>query len=154
MQAKFLRTPKLGDVPYAVRMERMLGSLAASIVDSGNAPALLAGNAVVVKPSEIAPLAVSRAVEAMNRVLPPGVLQVVIGAGETGAALVDHVDMVCVTGSSTNTPVSQPRLVAFRNNWTSLGAPHGMTPPPPPLITTAPGAGNVGSGVSDWVAPE
>jgi acyl-CoA reductase-like NAD-dependent aldehyde dehydrogenase len=34
----------------------------------------------------------------MNRVLPPGVLQVVIGAGETGAALVDHVDMVCVTG--------------------------------------------------------
>jgi acyl-CoA reductase-like NAD-dependent aldehyde dehydrogenase len=62
-------------------------------------PALLAGNAVVVKPSEVAPLAVRRAVEAMNRVLPPGVLEVVIGAGETGAALVDHVDMVCVTGS-------------------------------------------------------
>jgi acyl-CoA reductase-like NAD-dependent aldehyde dehydrogenase len=63
------------------------------------APALLAGNAVVVKPSELTPLATRRAVEAMNRVLPPGVLQVVIGAGETGAALVDHVDMVCVTGS-------------------------------------------------------
>jgi len=62
-------------------------------------PALLAGNAVVVKPSELAPLAVSRAVEAMNRVLPAGVLQVVLGAGETGAALVDVVDMVCVTGS-------------------------------------------------------
>jgi acyl-CoA reductase-like NAD-dependent aldehyde dehydrogenase len=62
-------------------------------------PALLAGNAVVVKPSELAPLAVSRAVAALNRVLPPGVLQVVIGAGPTGAALVDHVDMVCVTGS-------------------------------------------------------
>ena len=62
-------------------------------------PALLAGNAVVVKPSELAPLAVQRAVEALNRVLPPGLLQVVIGAGETGAALVDHVDMVCVTGS-------------------------------------------------------
>jgi acyl-CoA reductase-like NAD-dependent aldehyde dehydrogenase len=62
-------------------------------------PALLAGNAVVVKPSELAPLAVGRAVEAMNRVLPRDLLQVVIGAGETGAALVDHVDMVCVTGS-------------------------------------------------------
>jgi acyl-CoA reductase-like NAD-dependent aldehyde dehydrogenase len=62
-------------------------------------PALLAGNAVVVKPSELAPLAVQRAVEAMNRVLPPGVLQVTIGAGETGAALVDRVDLVCVTGS-------------------------------------------------------
>lgn len=62
-------------------------------------PALLAGNAVVVKPSELAPLAVRRAVAAMNRALPPGVLQVVIGAGETGAALVDRVDLVCVTGS-------------------------------------------------------
>jgi acyl-CoA reductase-like NAD-dependent aldehyde dehydrogenase len=62
-------------------------------------PALLAGNAVMVKPSELTPLAVRRAVEAMNRVLPPGLLQVAIGAGETGAALVDHVDMVCVTGS-------------------------------------------------------
>jgi acyl-CoA reductase-like NAD-dependent aldehyde dehydrogenase len=62
-------------------------------------PALLAGNAVVVKPSEVTPLAVRRAIEAMNRVLPAGVLQVVIGAGETGAALVDRVDMICVTGS-------------------------------------------------------
>ncbi|MFI5396795.1 MAG: aldehyde dehydrogenase family protein [Candidatus Binatia bacterium] len=62
-------------------------------------PALLAGNAVVVKPSELAPLAVRRAVEAMNQVLPKDVLQVLIGAGETGAALVDHVDMICVTGS-------------------------------------------------------
>jgi acyl-CoA reductase-like NAD-dependent aldehyde dehydrogenase len=62
-------------------------------------PALLAGNAVVIKPSELAPLAVRRAVQVMNRVLPPGILEVVIGAGETGAALVDHVDMICVTGS-------------------------------------------------------
>jgi len=62
-------------------------------------PALLAGNAVVIKPSELAPLAVRRAVAALNQVLPDNVLQVVIGAGETGAALVDHVDLVCVTGS-------------------------------------------------------
>lgn len=62
-------------------------------------PALLAGNAVVVKPSELAPLAVDRAVQAMNAVLPAGVLQVIHGAGETGAALVDHVDMICMTGS-------------------------------------------------------
>jgi acyl-CoA reductase-like NAD-dependent aldehyde dehydrogenase len=62
-------------------------------------PALLAGNAVVIKPSELAPLAVQRAVEAMQRVLPRDLLQVVIGAGDTGAVLVDHVDMICVTGS-------------------------------------------------------
>ena len=62
-------------------------------------PALLAGNAVLIKPSELAPLAVQRACAALNTVLPPGVLQVVIGAGATGAALVDHVDLICVTGS-------------------------------------------------------
>src|SRR6185503_3782620 len=58
-----------------------------------------AGNTVVIKPSELTPLATRRAVDAMNTVLPPDVLQVVIGHGDTGAALVDHVDMVCVTGS-------------------------------------------------------
>jgi acyl-CoA reductase-like NAD-dependent aldehyde dehydrogenase len=62
-------------------------------------PALLAGNAVVIKPSELTPLATLRAVEAMNRALPPDVLQVVVGHGDTGGALVDHVDMVCMTGS-------------------------------------------------------
>ena len=66
---------------------------------SDTIPALLAGNAVVIKPSELTPLAVRRAVEAMNRVLPEGLLQVVIGAGETGAGLVDHVDLICMTGS-------------------------------------------------------
>ncbi len=62
-------------------------------------PALLAGNVVIIKPSELTPLATARAVEAMNRVLPAGVLQVVVGHGDTGAALVDQVDMICVTGS-------------------------------------------------------
>jgi len=62
-------------------------------------PALLAGNAVIVKPSEITPLAVKKTVEAMSSQLPADVLQVQIGSGETGAALVDRVDMVAVTGS-------------------------------------------------------
>jgi acyl-CoA reductase-like NAD-dependent aldehyde dehydrogenase len=62
-------------------------------------PALYAGNAVLVKPSEITPLAVKYAVEAFNRVLPPGVLHCLMGEGPTGAALVDQVDMVAVTGS-------------------------------------------------------
>lgn len=62
-------------------------------------PALYAGNAVLVKPSEVTPLAVKYTVDAFNRVLPEGVLQCLIGAGGTGAALVDQVDMVAVTGS-------------------------------------------------------
>ena len=62
--------------------------------------ALIAGNAVIVKPSEVTPAAVRVAVAAMNRALPEGVLQVVEGAGDVGAALVDHVDLVAATGSS------------------------------------------------------
>lgn len=62
-------------------------------------PALYAGNTVLVKPSEVTPLAVHYAIEAFNRVLPPGVLQCLIGEGPTGAAMVDQVDMVAVTGS-------------------------------------------------------
>ncbi|MBK7977908.1 MAG: aldehyde dehydrogenase family protein [Deltaproteobacteria bacterium] len=63
-------------------------------------PALVAGNAVIVKPSEVTPVAVYEAVLALNRVLPPGILQVVVGGPDVGAAVVDHVDLVCVTGSS------------------------------------------------------
>jgi acyl-CoA reductase-like NAD-dependent aldehyde dehydrogenase len=62
-------------------------------------PALLAGNSVLIKPSELTPLAVRRAVEALNQSLPAGVLQTVVGAAETGTALVDRSDLVCVTGS-------------------------------------------------------
>ena len=63
-------------------------------------PALLAGNAVIIKPSELTPLGVRRAVEAMQpRAAGRTCCRCVIGAGETGAALVDHVDMICVTGS-------------------------------------------------------
>ena len=66
------------------------------------APALVAGNAVVVKSAEEAPLAVLRICELMNRVLPPGVFNMVSGYGpECGAPLVEHplVRKVTFTGS-------------------------------------------------------
>jgi len=54
-------------------------------------PALLLGNTVVLKPSEVAPLAAQRYAEAARAAgLPPGVLNVVQGRGAAGAALVDH----------------------------------------------------------------
>ncbi|MGI8867252.1 MAG: aldehyde dehydrogenase family protein, partial [Rubrobacteraceae bacterium] len=64
------------------------------------APALAAGNAVILKPSEETPLATRRMAELMER-LPEGLLQVVYGAGDVGEALVRHpgVDMVAFTGS-------------------------------------------------------
>lgn len=49
-----------------------------------SAPALAAGNTVVIKPGEQAPLAVLRLVELANRVLPPGVLNAVTGPSRRG----------------------------------------------------------------------
>lgn len=66
------------------------------------APAMVAGNAVVVKSAEEAPLAVLRACQVMNQVLPPGVLNILSGDGPgCGAKLVAHrqVGKVTFTGS-------------------------------------------------------
>jgi acyl-CoA reductase-like NAD-dependent aldehyde dehydrogenase len=64
-------------------------------------PALMAGNTVVMKPSEITPLTSLLVAEGAGAIgLPDGVLSVATGAGETGAALIDHVDMVMFTGST------------------------------------------------------
>jgi acyl-CoA reductase-like NAD-dependent aldehyde dehydrogenase len=64
-------------------------------------PALMAGNSVVLKPSEITPLTSLLVAEGAAAIgLPDGVLSVATGAGETGAAVVDNVDMVMFTGST------------------------------------------------------
>ncbi|GIJ57621.1 aminobutyraldehyde dehydrogenase [Virgisporangium aurantiacum] len=64
-------------------------------------PAIAAGCAVVLKPSELTPLSTLRLADLAAKALPPGVFTVVTGAGRLGAALAAHpgVDMVSVTGS-------------------------------------------------------
>jgi aldehyde dehydrogenase (NAD+) len=67
------------------------------------APALLAGCTVVLKPSEVTPLAVHLLTEVMDEVgIPAGVVNVVSGGVRAGHALVAHpyVDMVSFTGST------------------------------------------------------
>ncbi len=67
------------------------------------APALATGNTVVLKPAETTPLTASMLGEiALECDLPPGVLNIVHGAGATGAAVVGHpdVDKVAFTGST------------------------------------------------------
>ena len=62
---------------------------------------LIAGNAVVLKPSPLTPLTSLRMAELWRDAgLPPDVFQVVTGGPETGAALVDAVDLVFFTGST------------------------------------------------------
>jgi acyl-CoA reductase-like NAD-dependent aldehyde dehydrogenase len=67
------------------------------------APALAAGNTVVLKPAETTPLTALLLAEIMQEAeLPPGVVNIITGAGPTGAALVAHpdVDKVAFTGST------------------------------------------------------
>ena len=64
-------------------------------------PALLAGNAVVVKPSELTPLSAELAVRLLHHAgAPRDVAQLVHGPGEIGSALVGEVDYVSFTGSA------------------------------------------------------
>src|SRR5829696_4698086 len=67
------------------------------------APALATGNTVVLKPAETTPLTALLFAEVCRQAdLPPGVVNIVTGAGETGRAVVTHpdVDKVAFTGST------------------------------------------------------
>ncbi|MDR7184669.1 acyl-CoA reductase-like NAD-dependent aldehyde dehydrogenase [Microbacterium trichothecenolyticum] len=66
------------------------------------APSLRMGNTVVVKPSEFTPLSVLALAEVYNRHLPDGVLTVVSGDREVGAAIAGHpgIDKIMFTGST------------------------------------------------------
>jgi aldehyde dehydrogenase (NAD+) len=67
------------------------------------APALAAGNTCVLKPAETTPLSALHLAEILQQAeLPPGVVNIVTGGGETGRALVAHpgIDKVAFTGST------------------------------------------------------
>ncbi|HEX6254353.1 MAG TPA: aldehyde dehydrogenase family protein [Euzebyales bacterium] len=67
------------------------------------APALATGNTCVLKPAETTPLTALLLAEILQEIdLPPGVVNIVTGAGDTGQALVDHdgVDKIAFTGST------------------------------------------------------
>lgn len=82
-----------------------------------SAPALAAGNTVVLKPPLQAPLAIMRIVELMQEVLPPGVIAVVPGDVEAGAALAANplVGKLSFTGS---TPAGRAVLRTAADNLT------------------------------------
>jgi betaine-aldehyde dehydrogenase len=65
------------------------------------APAIAAGNTVVLKPSDTTPATTLRLAELAAEFLPPGVLNVICGDRDTGRALVEHPipQMVSITGS-------------------------------------------------------
>ena len=67
------------------------------------APAIATGNTVILKPAETTPLtALKLAAIIQEADLPPGVVNIITGAGETGAAIVNHpdIDKIAFTGST------------------------------------------------------
>ena len=67
------------------------------------APALATGNTVVLKPAETTPLTALKLAEIIQEAdLPPGVVNIITGAGSTGAALVNHpgINKIAFTGST------------------------------------------------------
>ncbi|HVS64797.1 MAG TPA: aldehyde dehydrogenase family protein [Thermoanaerobaculia bacterium] len=85
------------------------------------APALATGNTVVLKPAETTPLTALLLAEILQDAgLPPGVVNIVTGAGETGAELVRHpgVDKVAFTGSTEVGKLIQRALAGTGKRYT------------------------------------
>jgi aldehyde dehydrogenase (NAD+) len=85
------------------------------------APALACGNTVVLKPAETTPLTAMKLAELIADCdLPPGVVNIVTGAGETGKAIVDHpgIDKVAFTGSTEVGKVIQRALAGTDKKYT------------------------------------
>ena len=86
------------------------------------APALATGNTIVLKPAETTPLTALKLAEIIQESdLPPGVVNIITGAGATGAAIVNHPDInkIAFTGSTEVGKIIQ-RAVAGTNKKTTL----------------------------------
>jgi len=94
--------------------------LTLSMIDT--LPALLAGCAVLIKPSEVTPRFAEPLEQAIAAAGLEDVLKIVSGDGRTGAALVQHVDAVCFTGSvATGRKVAAAAAAAFIPAFLELG---------------------------------
>lgn len=85
------------------------------------APALACGNTVVLKPAETTPLTALKLAEILQEAdLPPGVVNIVTGAGATGAAIVNHpgIDKVAFTGSTEVGKMIQKALAGSGKKYT------------------------------------
>jgi gamma-glutamyl-gamma-aminobutyraldehyde dehydrogenase/4-guanidinobutyraldehyde dehydrogenase/NAD-dependent aldehyde dehydrogenase len=91
------------------------------------APALAAGNSVVLKPSEKSPLTALRMADlALQAGIPPGVFNVVTGYGpEAGSPLALHMDVDCIAFTGSTRVGKQIHVMAGQSNlkraWTELG---------------------------------
>ena len=88
------------------------------------APAIAAGNAVVLKPSDTTPASTGLLAEVGADIFPPGVFNVVMGDRDTGRAMVEHPepDLVSITGSvRAGMEVAQTAAVDLKRTHLELG---------------------------------
>jgi len=85
------------------------------------APALATGNTVVLKPAETTPLTALKLAELIQEAeLPPGVVNIINGAGKTGRALVEHpdIDKIAFTGSTEVGKLIMKAMAGTRKKYT------------------------------------
>ena len=85
------------------------------------APALATGNTVVLKPAETTPLTAMKLAELIQEAeLPPGVVNIINGAGKTGQALVEHpdIDKIAFTGSTEVGKLIMKAMAGTRKKYT------------------------------------
>ena len=85
------------------------------------APALATGNTVVLKPAETTPLTAMKLAELIQEAeLPPGVVNIINGAGKTGRALVEHpdIDKIAFTGSTEVGKLIMKAMAGTRKKYT------------------------------------
>ena len=85
------------------------------------APALAAGNTVVLKPAETTSLTALKLAEIIAEAgLPPGVVNIITGAGATGAAIVNHpgIDKIAFTGSTDVGKIIQKAIAGTSKRFT------------------------------------
>jgi acyl-CoA reductase-like NAD-dependent aldehyde dehydrogenase len=131
--ATYFDTEEYEDEEGWVRVEKVPRGVVAAIVP-WNAPigltmgkvgpALATGNTIVVKPSPFAPVAVSQALKLVAACFPPGVVNVIYGEGEVGAALTHHplVRKISFTGgTNTGKAVMAAAADSIKNIGLELG---------------------------------
>jgi aldehyde dehydrogenase (NAD+) len=85
------------------------------------APALACGNTVILKPAETTPLTAMKLAEVIRDAdLPPGVVNILTGAGATGADIVEHsgIDKIAFTGSTAVGKIIQRTLAGTNKKYT------------------------------------
>ena len=85
------------------------------------APALACGNTVVLKPAETTPLTAMKLAELLQDIdLPPGVVNIITGAGDTGIKIVNHPDInkIAFTGSTDVGKIIQKSLAGTQKRYT------------------------------------